>query len=116
MKTNKNRDKQNANLKPAKPGEVKNPKGRPVGSKNRKKFFEELLNVRVVGKDLNGKIVELTAFEQIGVAIVSKAMDGDLSAAKEILDSVFGKMKNDVDLKLDADVKHSHVIDMTQWK
>ena len=106
----KNRDIQNANLIHVKKGQVLNPNGRTTGSKNRKKFFSELLSVRVVGTDLNEGLVELTALDHIGIAVVKKAMDGDLPAAKEILDSIFGKDNEKVEFT------HSLIIDMSKWK
>jgi hypothetical protein len=112
----RNRDKQNANLLPAKKGEVRNPTGRPKGSKNRKKLLEDLLNVTVQGKDLNGNRVEMTVLDRVALAQIRKAMNGDTQAYKEIMDGVFGKMKDDIDILVDADVKVSHVIDMTTWK
>lgn len=86
------------NLIPAKPGEVRNPNGRPKGSRNRQTIIREMLEA-VVDERFHGiPIIKPkdgeTHFENIVAAQLAKAMRGDSVAFKELADSGFGKVKD----------------------
>lgn len=91
--------KQLKNLKPPKKGEIRNPKGRPEGIQNRstiaKKWLESLVTAN---NPLDGKQSTLPAQDQMTLAIIKKAMDGDVSAYRELMDSAFGKAVQTNDL------------------
>lgn len=67
-----------------KPGEIKNPNGRPVGSRNRKKIVQEALEAILEG-------TEQQVVDGITAAAIKKAMTGDIPAFKELMDSGYGK-------------------------
>jgi hypothetical protein len=108
----------NENLKPVEKGQVLNPNGRPKGSKNRATILKKWAGVKIKIKnpeDENEEI-EVTALDEIVLAQIAKARTGDTQAFKEIMDGIFGKNKDEVDLFLDGDIKVSNVIDMSKWK
>ena len=108
----------NQNLKPVKPGQVLNPTGRPKGSQNRstivKKWGQTKVNVNALDDDQ--KKLNVTAMDGVILKLYSEALAGNISAIKEILDSSFGKNKDDVDVFVEGEVKVSNVIDMSKWK
>jgi hypothetical protein len=93
-KTNYN-PKSKDNLKPAKKGEVRNPKGAP-----RKLPKLDVILANVLGlENEEGK----TAAEQIIDAIRRKANSGDVKAAALLLDRGWGKVKEHVDITTDGE-------------
>lgn len=74
-----------------KAGQSGNPKGREEGSKNRATLYKKWLEVATTVKDLDDKELPGTYEDKISIAIIRKATDGDVMAAKEIADSVYGK-------------------------
>ena len=87
-KTNYN-PKSRENLRPAKKGEVKNPKGAP------KKLpkLDELL-AQVLGETEEGK----TQAQRILEALVRRANTGDVKASALLLERVYGKVKEHIDI------------------
>jgi len=87
------------NIKPPKKGEVRNPKGKPVGTLNRstiaKKWLESLLTAK---NPLTGKSSKLPIIDQMTLSMIKKAMDGDVSAYRELMDSAFGKAMQSTDV------------------
>lgn len=92
------------NLIPAKKGEVRNPHGRPKGSKNRSTIVREILEhaalskykkaqKEAIGEDLGAQSIA----EQMTSALVIKAMSGDVAAFKELMDSGYGKLLDKVE-------------------
>jgi len=88
----------NGNLIPVKPGEVRNPKGRPVGALSRSTIARKWLETKSADGLLN--------VDKVFLALLEKAMSGDVSAAKEMLDSGYGKLtdKQEVTGKDGADI------------
>lgn len=93
------------NLIPPKKGEVRNPNGRPKGSRNRATIYRELLEQAALSKykkaqakallgedakedDLKQKSIA----DQVVASLLVSALRGDVSAAKELMDSGFGKL------------------------
>lgn len=91
------------NLIPAKLGEVRNPNGRPVGSRNRSTIYREWLEMNNANGESN-----LTSVMR---ALILKASEGDIPAIKEIMDGSYGKIADKSDVNLKADVA---VNDVTQ--
>jgi hypothetical protein len=87
-KTNYN-PKSRENLRPAKKGEVKNPKGAP------KKLpkLDELL-AQVLGETEEGK----TQAQRILEALVRRANTGDVKSANLLLERGYGKVKEHIDI------------------
>lgn len=86
------------NLKPIKKGEVRNPKGRPKGlvhSTTRLKRLLELVQNR--RNPVTGEMEQFSVVEQMDMAIVAKALRGDINAYRELLDRLEGKPKQTID-------------------
>lgn len=81
------------NLKPFKPGKEwnGNAKGRPKGSRNRSTIVREWLEAEATD-GAGGQIAD-----QLVRALIQKAMQGDVSAFKELMDSGFGKITDKIE-------------------
>jgi hypothetical protein len=84
------------------PGQSGNPSGREKGSKNRstilKKWIESDCNIT---DPSTGKEIAVTIEDKIALALIGKAINGDIAAIREVYDSVYGKteqVKNDLDI------------------
>lgn len=92
-----------ANLRPAKKGEVRNPKGRPPGIPNTKTRYRRLLELtEKVRNPVTGEMEEFSIIEQLDMQVIAKARKGDLSAYKEILDRLEGKSAMGLDITSDG--------------
>lgn len=111
----------NDNLIPAKKGEVRNPKGKPKGTKNFKTIIKEFLDVETDAMNpMSGKLEKLSVGQQVVIALLAKAKKGDVSAIKELFDRIDGKAEqkliheggffNETELiiKKDADINHDN--------
>lgn len=78
------------NLKPAKKGEVRNPKGRPKGSFSWKKILREEMQERF-RTSIGGKRQTLEVARAIVKAAALKAMKGDVKAAQFLYEALEGK-------------------------
>lgn len=96
------------NLRPAQKGEVRNPNGRPKGSKNRQTIFRELLEsnaFKTITKMQKQALVEDAEYEpktvadQVAMALLIKAAGGDVAAIRELMDSAHGKITEKVENK-----------------
>ena len=85
----------NANLKSWKPGESGNPAGKPLGTKNFTTLFKEavkkLAKEGVEGASDAEKALVMTAFKE--------AHKGNFNFYKDIIDRMYGKSKDVVDLE-----------------
>lgn len=103
------------NLIPAQKGEVRNPTGRPKGSKNRSTIIKELFEFAKIQKNpLTGEQETLTQEQAITLAMLLKAGKGDVNAYKALMDSCYGAPKQTTDTNLsvtDFDVKDLFKID-----
>lgn len=84
-RTRTNREISNANLIPVKPGEIRNPSGRPKD----KKYISEAL------KELLAKEPEL--LREVVLAIVKQAKIGNVQAFKELTDRTEGKVADKIE-------------------
>lgn len=96
------------NLIPATKGEVRNPTGRPIGAKGRstilKKWIE--ITVKIKGKsNPSEQEVSGTVEDQINLALIYKALDGDVQAIKEINDTLYGKLIDKGEFKVNTDMQ-----------
>jgi len=91
------------NLKPFRPGQCGNPKGRP-------KKLPEL--EKICAKVLGAKSGEskISAMEQIIKGLVKVAKKGDTRAAQLVMDRAYGKVKES--LKIDSDNKHTFEVNV----
>lgn len=96
------------NLIPAKKGEVRNPKGRPVGSRNRSTIVKGWIETPHKGKNpITGKIESLEIQDFMTIVQIVKALKGDVNAYRELMDSAYGKIESNV--KLNANVNSSQM-------
>ena len=80
------------NLRPAKKGEVRNPNGRPKGSRNRSTIAREWLEVtQFITNPITGEKEKLEQQDIMTLGIIKKARDGDVNAYKALMDSAYGQ-------------------------
>jgi len=86
-------EKQKANLIPPEKGEVRNPNGRPLGSKNTKTILERFLNLEMSQRNPFTKEMEnMSVLELMNLKQIANALEGDLQAFKEVVDRYEGKL------------------------
>jgi hypothetical protein len=79
------------NLIPFVKGQSGNPKGRPVGSKNRSTIAKKWLSVEQNQKNpLTNKDEDMSQEDLITLALIKKARKGDVQAYQKLLDSAYG--------------------------
>jgi hypothetical protein len=79
------------NLIPFKKGQSGNPKGRPVGSKNRSTIAKKWLSVEQNQKNpITNKDEDMSQEDLITLALIKKARKGDVQAYQKLLDSAYG--------------------------
>ena len=79
------------NLIPYKKGQSGNPKGRPVGSKNRSTIAKKWLGVEQDLKNpLTGEKENMSQEDLMTLALIKKAREGDTQAYQKLLDSAYG--------------------------
>jgi len=90
------------NLIPAKPGEIRNPKGRTKGVKNTATIIKKVLNTKIqldkhpLTKKFGAK---MTVREMITLAMVKAASEGNVTAFNTLIERIDGKVPQ----KLQAD-------------
>ena len=83
----------------AEKGETANPNGRPKGVRNRATIVREWLEASEKYKNpLTGQVEQLSQADIITLALINKARKGDVAAFKELMDSCFGKIANQIDV------------------
>lgn len=79
------------NLIPYKKGQSGNPKGRPVGSKNRSTIAKKWLSVEQDLKNpLTGEKENMSQEDLMTLALIKRAREGDTQAYQKLLDSAYG--------------------------
>jgi hypothetical protein len=89
MDTNKKYDKRLDNLKPAKPGEVRNPKGRGKGRRDVKTVIWDAMQKIADSQNMTAEEIE-TLLQQTGI---KHALKGNHSFYATINDRLYGKQK-----------------------
>jgi hypothetical protein len=80
------------NLRPAKKGEVRNPNGRPKGSRNRSTIAREWLEVtQYITNPITGEKEKLEQQDIMTLGIIKQAREGDVNAYKALMDSAYGQ-------------------------
>jgi len=79
------------NLIPYKKGQSGNPKGRPVGSKNRSTIAKRWLSVEQNLKNpLTSELEDMSQEDLMTLALIKKAREGDTQAYQKLMDSAYG--------------------------
>lgn len=92
-------------------GQTGNPLGRPKGLRNRSTILREMLGLKMPGKKTNPLDPEdkdFTVEKGINVALINKALKGDVRAIQEIQDTMYGKNPDIVQGDPDSPIKHEH--------
>lgn len=98
---NKGRNKGYDNLIPIKPGETRNPNGRPLGQKNYSTLYKEAL---IKLAKLNDKEPEELELEILSKGIMN-ARAGDYRFYKDLLDRLHGTAVNNTNLSGTGELK-----------
>lgn len=82
------------NLIPAKKGEVRNPNGRTVGTRNRETIVNKWLEaVKEAKNPITGENENLPISDQMVLKLIGKVLiEADVQAFKELMDSAYGKI------------------------
>ena len=87
-------------------GEVSNPNGRPVGSKNRSTLLKYWLSTpTTITNPETGEKIKCTLEDKIALALIKKCMSGDVPAIKEALDTMYGKQKETHEVEQKTELK-----------
>lgn len=87
-----------------KPGQSGNPAGRPPGIPNAKTRYKRLLELTSKkANPVTGELEEFTQLELMDIAIFNKALKGDMTAYKEIMDRLEGRAMQSVDVTSDGE-------------
>lgn len=101
MPSDKNKEKKfdrTKNLKPAKPGEVRNPNGRPKGRRDAKTVIWEAMQKIAAAKNMTAEEIE-TMLQQVGL---THAMKGNHSFYQSINDRLYGKVKETTKVEMNV--------------
>jgi transposase len=80
------------NLIPFQKGQSGNPKGRPVGSKNRSTIAKKWLEIEQKLKNpLTNEVEKMSQEDLMTLALIKKAREGDTQAYQKLLDSAYGQ-------------------------
>jgi hypothetical protein len=102
------------NLRPPQPGEVRNPNGRPKGSKNRSTIARKWLEVMQDTKNpITGELEKLSQEDLITLAMIHKARKGDVGAYKQLMDSGFGMPTQQIDVTTEKPIFNGINLDVT---
>jgi len=87
-------------LTPFEPGESGNPDGRPPGSKNRATLLKKWIALKTKIKNEETKeVIECTVEDKVILSLIKKAIKGDVYAIKEIQDTLYGKIKQTLEIQ-----------------
>jgi hypothetical protein len=113
-KNSEGKAKRLANLKPFPKGQSGNPNGRPEGTRNRSTVLKELLSqVCDFTNPLTLRKETADLETQVMTALVARGRRGDVTAIREILDTVYGKVSDKNELSGSVDV---NMLSMDEFK
>ena len=94
-----------------KAGQSGNPNGRPKGTKNRSTIIKKWLTALDKGKNpMTGDTEDMTVEDKMTLALISKALKGDTSAYKALMDSAYGQPKQELET-----TGNSEIITRIKW-
>jgi hypothetical protein len=110
-------DKQKENLIKFEKGESGNPKGRPVGSKNRSTIAKYWLEINQDLKNpLTGITEKMTQEDLMTLALIKKAREGDVAAYKALMDSGYGAATQVIDQNTNLNINDFDLKDIVKFK
>ncbi len=87
---------------PARKGEIRNPGGKPKGTKNRSTIVRQWLDTELMTENLlTGKQQVLSVTEIVVMMQAKAALEGNLKACEWLFDSAFGKMTEKSEVEVD---------------
>ncbi len=96
-------EKELANLKPYSKGVSGNPAGKAAGTKSRKILLREWLEIEDDFdnplKAPDAPLERMTVEDRIILALIKKAISGDLASIQEIQNTLYGKIPDKVELE-----------------
>ena len=93
-----------SNLKKFSKGQSGNPAGRPKGAQNVKTRLNRILGAVIKTENpFTGLEEELTVAERMDIEIIKKALEGDVSAYREVMNRLEGKPGQQTDLNIKAE-------------
>jgi uncharacterized protein YkvS len=86
------------NLTPFEPGHPGNPKGRGKGTKNRATILRQFADLELKEKpNANFDLpAGMTVEDAVALALLKKAQEGDVAAIKELNDTLYGKITENI--------------------
>lgn len=97
-------EKQRANLRPPiKKGEVRNPKGKPVGTLNANTILNRWLTVITKENGVEKGKEEMSQLDAVVAAVIVKAKKGDVPAANFLFDRLVGRAVTPVNMNIGAE-------------
>ena len=94
-----------------KPGQSGNPNGRPKGAKSRSTVIKRWLEAMDKGKNpMTGEVEEMSVEDKMTLALIGKALKGDTSAYKALMDSAYGAPKQEIE------ETSTQVVTRIKWK
>ena len=100
-------------LKPVQPGEIRNPNGKPKGTKNRSTIARKWLEVMQDTKNpITGELEKLSQEDLITLAMIHKARKGDVGAYKQLMDSGFGMPTQQIDVTTEKPIFNGLSVDV----
>jgi hypothetical protein len=94
-----------------KKGQSGNPDGRPVGTKNRSTLLKKWIEVHAKVKNpITKELQEGTVEDLITIALIDKALGGDIQAIKEVNDTLYGKIQDNQRIELNIPILPSIII------
>jgi len=87
-----------------KKGQSGNPKGRPKGSKSIRSIIKKYLEKEINHKNpLTGKDENLSVQDHMILTAIAKAISGDDRAREDVLNRLYGKPKEHINIKTEKD-------------
>lgn len=78
-----------------------NKNGRPIGAKNRSTILKKWIEITAKLKNpVTGKEESGTVEDKVNLALITKALAGDVQAIKEINDTLYGKIQDNQKIEL----------------
>lgn len=95
-------------------GKSGNPNGRPKGVPNSKTRLLRLLEIeQQVKNPITGELETFTIAERMDMAVLHKALKGDIKAYQELLDRLEGKAKQTNEIELSGSMQINWVEEKT---